>query len=200
MLGTLSNQVIVDTEGSSLSLADKDIPIMDDARGLVGGAKLNKIKEVLEFLKDKNYDYVCMDSLTDISETIFDFAKTKYPEARQTMPMYGFIKETTKGFLKYCRDYPATIIFTCLEKDKLQDNGLRHVLPQVAGSMASEMIALFDLVLVLKSTIDDEGKIKRYVLTANNGEYQAKDRSGKLDTYEKPDLQAIINKAQGAKK
>jgi hypothetical protein len=52
--------------------------------------------------------------------------------------------------------------------------------------------------LALRVEKDAEGVSQRGLLCDSDGLWQAKDRSGKLDTWEAPDLGAIIAKLGGA--
>jgi hypothetical protein len=55
----------------------------------------------------------------------------------------------------------------------------------------------FDEVLALRVEKDAEGVAQRALMCDSDGIWQAKDRSGKLDTWEAPDLSAIIAKIGG---
>jgi hypothetical protein len=52
----------------------------------------------------------------------------------------------------------------------------------------------FDEVFYMDTTIDANGNKQRYLQTSMEGYIEAKDRSGKLDKTEAPNLGAIINK------
>jgi hypothetical protein len=56
---------------------------------------------------------------------------------------------------------------------------------------------LFDEVLALRVERDAEGVTKRALMCDSDGLWLAKDRSGKLDAWEAPDLGAIIAKIGG---
>jgi hypothetical protein len=55
----------------------------------------------------------------------------------------------------------------------------------------------FDEVLALRVERDGEGKVQRALMCDSDGAWSAKDRSGKLDAWEAPDLGAIIKKIGG---
>ena len=54
-----------------------------------------------------------------------------------------------------------------------------------------------DLVLALRVEKDAEGNTQRALMCDSDGLWAAKDRSGKLDAWEAPDLGAIIAKIGG---
>jgi hypothetical protein len=57
----------------------------------------------------------------------------------------------------------------------------------------------FDEVLALRVEKDSEGVTQRALMCDSDGLWLAKDRSGKLEAWEAPDLGAIIAKIQGGK-
>lgn len=56
----------------------------------------------------------------------------------------------------------------------------------------------FDEVLALRVEKDNEGNAQRALMCDSDGIWAAKDRSGKLDIWEEPDLGAIIAKIGGS--
>jgi hypothetical protein len=56
---------------------------------------------------------------------------------------------------------------------------------------------MFDLVGALQVNKDNEGKLVRSLQTNRDGQWDAKDRSGKLDVYEIPNLAHIKSKILG---
>jgi hypothetical protein len=66
-------------------------------------------------------------------------------------------------------------------------------------TLAQQIPYFFDEVLWLAVDEDDEGNSFRYFQTQPSSTHTAKDRSGKLDNPELPDLTHIINKIIGVK-
>jgi hypothetical protein len=67
--------------------------------------------------------------------------------------------------------------------------------PSFPGQRLAQQVAYwFDEVFVLRTETDAEGVTHRYLQTASDIQYTAKDRSGALDLYEAPDLAAIAAK------
>ena len=109
------------------------------------------------------------------------------------MPMYGLYGELIKKFIKFTRDMNKNIFYTSLEKIEKDEMGKRFSLPDIAGSIAQKCPALFDFVFHMK-VFEREGEEVRVLITKKKDGSIAKDRSGKLDEYVKPDLGAIIDK------
>jgi hypothetical protein len=70
--------------------------------------------------------------------------------------------------------------------------------PSMPGkSLSMQIPYFFDLLLALRVEKDAEGNAQRALMCESDGIWQAKDRSGKLDTWEAPDFGAIIRKIGG---
>jgi hypothetical protein len=68
------------------------------------------------------------------------------------------------------------------------------VLP--GAKLAADLPFLFDELFCLVAAVKD-GEVRRMLRTAADGKYAAKDRSGRLDQWEAPDLAAIYKKIHG---
>jgi len=97
--------------------------------------------------------------------------------------------------IKVLRDFrPYSVVFTCLsstEKDGLE---LVDDFSMPGQSVKENLKAYFDLVLHYQVFTDDEGASHRKLITDTSVSRLAKDRSGKLDSYEDANLSTIINK------
>jgi hypothetical protein len=72
--------------------------------------------------------------------------------------------------------------------------------PSMPGQkMGQALPYFFDEVLALRVEKDAEGKSHRALMCDSDGLWTAKDRSGKLDAWEEPDLGQIISKIGGSK-
>jgi len=71
--------------------------------------------------------------------------------------------------------------------------------PSMPGNKTGQALPyFFDLVMALRLERDAEGVVQRALMCDSDGLWVAKDRSGKLDAWETPDLSHIINKIGGA--
>ncbi len=94
----------------------------------------------------------------------------------------------------YCH-LPLHVIFTCgadTQKDKQSNDTNR--LPALGGKTARKCLALFDLVLYMKTVLDSDGKGSRVWQTYNDGFVLAKDASGKLSPEEPPNWLKLFQK------
>lgn len=160
------------------------------------------LMEVYTFLtkKPKQFDYIFIDSLTEILEVVLAELKEdpKYADPKNTLKMYGAYNEQATKIIKAFRDLTDySVIFTCLDENA--KNGVEIVKEfNVPGSsIKNNLMAWFDLVLHLNTFKDEEGKTIRKFITDVSESPLSKDRSGKLEPYEDADLSAIINKVLG---
>jgi diadenosine tetraphosphatase ApaH/serine/threonine PP2A family protein phosphatase len=108
--------------------------------------------------------------------------------------MFGFLKQKLSSFIRFTRDLNKNVFFTCLPKTTQDELNRRFILPDIPGSLASSIGQYFDFVFYLHMHKKDDQEI-RALLTQNKDNILAKDRSGRLDMWEKPDLSLVIKKA-----
>jgi hypothetical protein len=69
--------------------------------------------------------------------------------------------------------------------------------PSMPGNKVGQSLPyFFDLVLALRVVKDADGNHVRALMCESDGLWQAKDRSGKLQAWEAPDLGEIIKKVK----
>lgn len=183
------NPLVISLEAGLLSLKAFDVDYVEvDPLNRIGS-----LKKILEEVKRSDYKTIVIDSLTEISEAFYEMAKAEFPDSRNTMQRYGHCKELMVRFLKYTRDFDKNVIYTALQKDDKDDTGRMSHLPKLVGSVKEDAMAFMDFVFCLR-VVEKDGEPVRFLQTGPGHGYQAKDRSGKLDEFERPDLGAIINK------
>jgi hypothetical protein len=113
-------------------------------------------------------------------------------------------------WLTHLQHSPKSIVVVGI-LDRMEDD-LKRVsyVPQIEGSKAAREIAgIFDQVLTLDYVHDNNGKpivtegkkSRCFYCTQDNGMgFPAKDRSGRLEELEPPDLGALINKIHTGKR
>ena len=160
---------------------------------------LHLLKEVLPGMTDK-FDWLVFDSLTEISQNLVEGLKKKYPDKSDGLKLWGEYNDFMVAFVKQLRDYrPFNILLLALDSVDKDDSGKRFVGVDINGKISSRIPALIDEVFYLKDFEADGKKIKK-LITASYMNIVAKDRSGKLDQFEDPDLGKIIEKINGTKK
>ena len=93
------------------------------------------------------------------------------------------------------------VVFVCLLDSKEDDFGRTFWAPQIEGSQTGrEMPGIVDEVITMTIIRPDDGDPYRAFVCHPDNEwsYPAKDRSGRLEMIEKPDLGALIEKLTGS--
>lgn len=189
--------LIISAESGLLCLSGTDIQVFE-----IGNNTWEDICEIVLFLQEDNgkrFDYVYIDSLTEIVEKMLEQLKRdpKLSDAKNTFLLWGKLKENMKIFLKTMRDLKkCSVVFTCLpatEKDGLE---LVDIF-KMPGGIKDDVKPLFDIVMHYQIFKDEDGAPIRKLVTSDEVSKLAKDRSGLLDHYEDPDLSVIIKKVLG---
>ena len=161
-----------------------------------------EVVEVYEALRSGKlqYDTVCLDSISEISELLLQAEKAKHKDARKA---YGEVQESVTNVMRAFRDLQMHVMFICKE-DKVNNDGVFEQAPKMVGTKLGQSITyFFDEVLALRviEDADAEGNPvqARWLQTRIGQGYVAKDRSGKLEAFEEPNLTKLIEKLGFAK-
>jgi len=185
--------LVVSMESGLLSI--KDAPNLD----AIEVKEAFEIEQIAELLENKTLDYdtVCLDSVTEMAEILLSQEKAKSKDPRRA---YGEVIEVMIKTMRRFRDLPMHVVFIAKQsRDRDESSGMFHYQPRMVGAkLPTQIPYFFDEVLVLR-TFDDENEkgktvTSRWLQTKIGQNYIAKDRSGKLDELESPDLAIIINK------
>ncbi len=185
LIKTLPNPLIISSESGLLALADVDIPAIEVLTE-------RDLKEAYNYAAKSDYATICLDSISDIAESILAEYKGKFTDGRQA---YGALGDTIGMYLRKFRSLSKHVYITAKE-GKQEINGVAIVAPSMPGNTLTTNIPyIFDLVLRLEANKKGE----RIIHTQSTFTQTCKDRSGKLDKTELPDLGNIIKKISGEK-
>ena len=157
----------------------------------------------------EKYKTVFVDSITVASRLAFAWSQ-KQPEAfsektgkADTRGAYGLLGREMIRWLTNLQHCAKDIILVGI-LDSEQDDLKRWVhTPQVEGSKTGrELPGIFDQVVTLTTLQTEEGKPYRAFVCQqqNTWNYPAKDRSGRLEMIEPPDLGGLIKKIRTGKR
>ena len=156
-----------------------------------------EVVEVYEALRSGKlqYDTVCLDSISEISELLLQAEKAKHKDARKA---YGEVQESVTNVMRAFRDLQMHVMFICKE-DKVNNDGTFEQAPKMVGTKLGQSITyFFDEVLALRVIEDTDAEGNpvqaRWLQTRIGQGYVAKDRSGKLEAFEEPNLTKLIEK------
>lgn len=193
LIKTLEKPLIISVEGGLLTLGS-------DAIDFVEIRTVDELTDVYNAIKNndiKGYKTICLDSITEIAELILSSEKKLTRDTRQAyMTMSDIITTVIRQF----RDLPIDTYFTA-KMDEVADEESRVLRrPLIPGAKASIGLPYyFDEVFCLRKVKPTDKEEIRVLQTQGDDKYTAKDRSGKLEKFEAPNLKIIINKIKGAK-
>jgi len=195
LIGTLpENEVlIISAESGLLSLGDKAIDVAE----VKSWHEFQEVYQSLVKLPEMNkYKTVAIDSLTEISDMLVTHLERlpEYADPKNTLKLWGEYNKVMTKLIKAYRGLDRNVIFTALTED-VQDGGVLVKKPFIKGSAAQKLLnSYFDEVLYLHV---DAATGKRVIQSQPTSNISAKDRSGKLNNPEEPNLQSIFNKIKG---
>lgn len=193
LVKTLPNPIVLSAEGGLLSIQDADLPYIEIS-------DMDTLKEAYTWLASadeaKAYQSVALDSISEIAEVVLNAEKKATKDPRQA---YGAMQEQMADIIRAFRDLPGRHVYMSAKLEKTQDEmGRMLYSPSMPGNKTGQALPyFFDEVLALRVEKDGEGVTQRALMCDSDGLWLAKDRSGKLDMWEAPDLGAIIAKIQG---
>jgi hypothetical protein len=167
----------------------------------VEGFNISSIPELEEALMllgtnaemKERYQWVFIDSLTEIADRCETEYKQRYPNKEDTYKMWGEYSDKMTVLVKAFRDlHPYNVVFTCLPTWDKDDNNKRFLAPNVAGRGLKELLpSFFDEVFYMINVQGEDGAMYRSFQTFRTAQIPAKDRSGALEAYELPNLGTI---------
>lgn len=196
LVRTAPAPLLISAEAGLLSLRNVDIPVapVTDLESL-----MNIYMWITRSAEARQFHTICLDSVSEIGEVCLAAAKKQFKDPRQA---YGDLIDRMMLLLRAFRDLPEKHVYFSAKMERLTDDGgIAKYQPSMPGKqLGPAMPYLFDEVFYMGIGRDQNGKDYRYLRTAPDYQYDAKDRSGTLAMLEPPDLTHIFNKIlQGAK-
>jgi len=143
----------------------------------------------------KQFDTICLDSLSEIAEVILTNLKTLHKDPRKA---YGEISDKMLELIRGFRDIPGKHVYFSAKQERVADAATGALLfgPMMPGKVLPVALPyFFDEIFQLSVFTDPATQTKtRALRTDKDNQYQAKDRSGNLDIWEPADLGLIFNK------
>jgi hypothetical protein len=154
------------------------------------------------------YDVIFIDSITVASRECFKWAKVQ-EEAKSrdgkpdTRGAYGLLGQEMIRWLTHLQHSNKSVVVSGILDMEVDDLKRISWTPQVEGSKTGrELPGIFDQVVTLQNFKAEDGTMYRAFCCQqqNPWGYPAKDRSGRLDVVEAPDLGALIKKIRSGKR
>jgi len=193
LIATMPDPIILSAEGGLLSIAGADLPFIEIN-------SMESLQEAYRWLSESSeahpFQSVALDSISEIAEVVLNTEKKLTKDPRQA---YGAMQEQMTDIIRSFRDLPGRHVYFSAKCEKSTDEqGRVMYAPSMPGNKVGQALPYyFDEVLALRVEKGEDGQPVRALMTQSDGLWQAKDRSGRLDTWEMPDLGAIIRKIGG---
>ena len=194
LIPTLPSPIVLSAESGLLSIAGADVPFIEVT-------DMETLREAYTWLAEskeaEGFKSVCLDSISEVAEVVLAPEMRKNKDGRAA---YGEMNTTMAELIRAFRDLPGRHVYMSAKLEKSQDETGRMLYnPSMPGkSLTQQLPYFFDFVFPLRVEKDADGKTQRALMTDSDGLWLAKSRSHLLDTWEAPDLGAIIAKIGGA--
>jgi len=196
--------IILSAESGLLSLKKiiEENPELAELLNVIIIKNVDDLREALALFRDSAVrlcNWICLDSISEIAEQILKYEKDNNLDKRAA---YGNLTETTLEILRGFRDLPLyNVLMTAKMVRKENSEGREIYQPLFPGKGIGENIPyMFDEVFALRVEEIEQGEqiiTKRFLQTTPDAKYTAKDRSGKLSDFEKPNLAHLFKKIRG---
>lgn len=191
LIATAPEPIILSAESGLMSLADLDLPVIEIK-------SLKDVADAFLFFRDsddaKMYETINIDSLSELGEVLLAEYKQEENDARRA---YARMADHMAALIRNFRDLPGYNTYFTAKQLRLVDetSGRISYCPSLPGkSLTINLSYFFDIVTCMRIGTDDEGANFRYLQTQPDRQYEAKDRSGKLNPIEEPHLGRLFDK------
>ena len=180
-----------------------------DKEGPYSQKALDWAKDALGIPDLDKYSIIYLDSITVASRFCLDYCKssplavsekTGKPDNRAA---YGMLGQEMIRWLTHLQHSDKSIVVVGI-LDRIEDD-LKRVMwePQIEGAKTGkELPGIFDQVLTLQNFKGEDGNMYRAFVCQQQNQwgYPAKDRSGRLELFEAPDLGKLMIKIRDGKR
>jgi len=187
LCATAPRPIILSAENGLLSLNDQNIPFI----------RITSLEQLIAtrqyLLNDKRFFTCCLDSASDIAERCL---KERMSSNKDPRKGYGEMAQEVLNEVREWRDFPQRHVLFIMKEGKVKDESTGGFLkgPLMPGQQLDQhMPYMFDECFQLV-TVNQNGNIQSALRTQRDHQNEAKDRSGRLDYWEPPNLTHIINK------
>lgn len=192
LIKTAPRPVLLICEPGMLSMRDAHhIPAWE-------GYTVAKCMEFFNWLKGsneaKNFDTVCVDSFTQFAEIVL---KEALKANKHGLKAYGEMAETVMDIANLLFYMPQKHVYLIAKQTQHDEGGVMKRRPYFPGQELNVKVPhLFDAILhIAKAQIPGIIQPQLAIRTAGTIDITARDRSGRLNELEPPDLSALIAKA-----
>jgi phage nucleotide-binding protein len=196
LIKTLPTPIAISAEGGLLALAGQDVPYIE-VRNMTD--LMDSYEWATSSEEARKFESVALDSISEVAEVVLSAAKKNAKDPRQA---YGELSDQMGDLIRAFRDIAGKHVYMSAKTEKSTDEAGRVMwAPSMPGNKVGQSLPYyFDEVLALRVEKNEQGERIRALMTDSDGLWTAKDRSGKLEFWEEPDLGKIIAKMRGVPK
>jgi energy-coupling factor transporter ATP-binding protein EcfA2 len=192
LAASMPRPIIISAEGGLLSIQGAALPYIEVS-------SMETLREAFDYVSGEHgaeFDSIVLDSISEIAEVVLIHEKAVNKDGRAA---YGEMAVQMTSIIRAFRDLPGKHVLMTAKVEKSQDETGRILYsPSMPGNKVGQSLPyFFDEVLALRVEKDAEGVAQRALMCDSDGLWLAKDRSGKLDAWEAPDIGAVIAKIGG---
>lgn len=192
LAATMPRPIVISAEGGLLSIQGAGLPYIEVN-------SMESLREAFDYVSGEHgadFDSVVLDSISEIGEVVLIHEKAVNKDGRAA---YGEMAVQMTSIIRAFRDLPGKHVLMTAKVEKAQDEtGKILYSPSMPGAKVGQALPyFFDEVLALRVEKDAEGVAQRALMCDTDGIWLAKDRSGKLEAWEAPDIGELIAKIGG---
>lgn len=189
LAGTLPGKtLLLNVENGTLVLKDKDIDVLDVKKISSDNPDEMTLLKAYTMIKsgELEYDNIVLDSLTEISETLFQtLDSTMDAKAKDFGGLFVRFKSEILKLTKAFRDLPGVNVVFITLSDLIDVNSMQKFVPSLPHKKTQmSIMALFDEALFIESDVTG----KRSIRTTETSQHMAKTRTGIEDGTTTMDL------------
>mgnify|MGYP003147744223 CR=1 FL=1 len=184
-----SRTLIIDVDRGLKSLGNANIPVItvEDP---------NQLTEILEDLHQTmsgpgaEFDWIILDDVSAIADLWYNEARILMPSESQKWSRFEHVGRKTIDTIIGFRNLVQHVVYLA----KQTQNKFGQWIPKFPGQLVEkEWPYLLDSIGYMRAMLDDEGQSRTFIQFTPDGEYNAKDRNGRL-AYEECNLTQIAEK------
>lgn len=194
LCATAPAPILISAEGGLLSLADQHIPFIPIR---TVSDLTNAHQWALNSREARNFATICIDSISEVAETVLANAKGQVKDPRQA---YGELADQMINTIRAFRDLQGFNVVMTAKQGYVKDEQTGVVMnsPSLPGNtLTREFPYFFDELFNIDVGALPAGGQYTYLRAHANYNTEAKDRSGRLSEIEEPHLGKIFAKITG---
>ena len=160
--------LVINAEGGMISIGGEDIDFFKIS-------KIDDLRKIYQFLSiDVTYDWVCLDSISEIGEIVLSQEMKATKDPRKA---YGEMQQVIGDLIRLFRDLPKNIYFSA-KQERIKDEVSGQIFwgPSMPGQkLGPSMPYFFDVVCAARVRLVD-GKHEYFLQTQRDEQYEAKHR------------------------